>query len=206
MEALCHRGKFRFILSAYLQIRAFVFAKINWRCFIISTKKELEINEEIRDKEVRVIGADGSQMGIMSAEQALKLAEEANMDLVKIAPTAVPPVCRVMDYGKYRFEQQKKEKENKKNQKVVETKEVRLSINIDTNDFNTKVNQANKFLKNGDKVKVSIRFRGREMAHSKLGLDVMQRFGEAIVGGTIEKPAKLEGRNMLMFIAPAHNK
>ena len=206
MEALCHRGKFRFILSAYLQIRAFVFAKINWRCFIISTKKELEINEEIRDKEIRVIGADGSQMGIMSAEQALKLAEEANMDLVKIAPTAVPPVCRVMDYGKYRFEQQKKEKENKKNQKVVETKEVRLSINIDTNDFNTKVNQANKFLKSGDKVKVSIRFRGREMAHSKLGLDVMERFGQAIEGGTIEKAAKLEGRNMLMFIAPAHNK
>ena len=200
------KGKFRFILSAYLQIRAFVFAKIIWRCFIISTKKELEINEEIRDKEIRVIGADGSQMGIMSAEQALKLAEEANLDLVKIAPTAVPPVCRVMDYGKYRFEQQKKEKENKKNQKVVETKEVRLSINIDTNDFNTKVNQANKFLKNGDKVKVSIRFRGREMAHSKLGLDVMERFGQAIEGGTIEKPAKLEGRNMLMFIAPAHNK
>ena len=200
------KGKFRFILSAYLQIRAFVFARFNWRCFIISTKKELEINEEIRDKEVRVIGADGSQMGIMSAEQALKLAEDANLDLVKIAPTAVPPVCRVMDYGKYRFEQQKKEKENKKNQKVVETKEVRLSINIDTNDFNTKVNQANKFLKNGDKVKVSIRFRGREMAHSKLGLDVMERFGQAIEGGTIEKAAKLEGRNMLMFIAPAHNK
>ena len=200
------KGKFRFILSAYLQIRAFVFAKIIWRCFIISTKKELEINEEIRDKEIRVIGADGSQMGIMSADKALKLAEEANLDLVKIAPTAVPPVCRVMDYGKYRFEQQKKEKENKKNQKVVETKEVRLSINIDTNDFNTKVNQANKFLKNGDKVKVSIRFRGREMAHSKLGLDVMERFGQAIEGGTIEKAAKLEGRNMLMFIAPAHNK
>ena len=200
------KGKFRFILSAYLQIRAFVFAKINWRCFIISTKKELEINEEIRDKEIRVIGADGSQLGVMSADKALKLAEEANLDLVKIAPTAVPPVCRVMDYGKYRFEQQKKEKENKKNQKVVETKEVRLSINIDTNDFNTKVNQANKFLKNGDKVKVSIRFRGREMAHSKLGLDVMERFGQAIEGGTIEKAAKLEGRNMLMFIAPAHNK
>ena len=193
-------------MSAYLQIRAFVFAKIIWRCFIISTKKELEINEEIRDKEIRVIGADGSQLGVMSADKALKLAEEADMDLVKIAPTAVPPVCRIMDYGKYRFEQQKKEKENKKNQKVVETKEVRLSINIDTNDFNTKVNQANKFLKNGDKVKVSIRFRGREMAHSKLGLDVMERFGQAIEGGTIEKAAKLEGRNMLMFIAPAHNK
>ena len=155
---------------------------------------------------MRVIGADGSQMGIMSSSAALKLAEEANLDLVKIAPTANPPVCRVMDYGKYRFEQAKKEKENKKNQKVVETKEVRLSLNIDTNDFNTKVNQANKFLKNGDKVKVSIRFRGREMAHSKLGLDVMERFGQAIEGGTIEKAAKLEGRNMLMFIAPAHNK
>ena len=183
----------------------FAFYK-KWRCFIISTKKELEINEEIRDKEIRVIGADGSQLGVMSADKALKLAEEADMDLVKIAPTAVPPVCKIMDYGKYRFEQQKKEKENKKNQKVVETKEVRLSINIDTNDFNTKVNQANKFLKNGDKVKVSIRFRGREMAHSKLGLDVMERFGQAIEGGTIEKAAKLEGRNMLMFIAPAHNK
>ena len=206
VESPYNKGKFRFILSAYLQIRAFVFAKIIWRCFIISTKKELEINEEIRDKEIRVIGADGSQLGVMSADKALKLAEEADMDLVKIAPTAVPPVCRVMDYGKYRFEQQKKEKENKKNQKVVETKEVRLSINIDTNDFNTKVNQANKFLKNGDKVKVSIRFRGREMAHSKLGLDVMERFGQAIEGGTIEKAAKLEGRNMLMFIAPAHNK
>ena len=206
VESPYNRGKFRFILSAYLQIRAFVFAKIIWRCFIISTKKELEINEEIRDKEIRVIGADGSQLGVMSADKALKLAEEADMDLVKIAPTAVPPVCKIMDYGKYRFEQQKKEKENKKNQKVVETKEVRLSINIDTNDFNTKVNQANKFLKNGDKVKVSIRFRGREMAHSKLGLDVMERFGQAIEGGTIEKAAKLEGRNMLMFIAPAHNK
>ncbi|MBQ6929519.1 MAG: translation initiation factor IF-3 [Oscillospiraceae bacterium] len=206
VESPYNKGKFRFILSAYLQIRAFVFAKIIWRCFIISTKKELEINEEIRDKEIRVIGADGSQLGVMSADKALKLAEEADMDLVKIAPTAVPPVCKIMDYGKYRFEQQKKEKENKKNQKVVETKEVRLSINIDTNDFNTKVNQANKFLKNGDKVKVSIRFRGREMAHSKLGLDVMERFGQAIEGGTIEKAAKLEGRNMLMFIAPAHNK
>ncbi|MBE6888316.1 MAG: translation initiation factor IF-3, partial [Ruminococcaceae bacterium] len=123
---------------------------------MISTKKELEINEEIRDKEIRVIGADGSQLGVMSPDKALKLAEEADLDLVKIAPTAVPPVCRIMDYGKYRFEQQKREKENKKNQKVVEIKEVRLSINIDTNDFNTKVNQANKFLKNGDKVKVSI--------------------------------------------------
>ena len=131
VESPYNKGKFRFILSAYLQIRAFVFAKIIWRCFIISTKKELEINEEIRDKEIRVIGADGSQLGVMSADKALKLAEEADMDLVKIAPTAVPPVCKIMDYGKYRFEQQKKEKENKKNQKVVETKEVRLDISND---------------------------------------------------------------------------
>lgn len=142
----------------------------------------------------------------MSPDKALKLAEEADLDLVKIAPTAVPPVCRIMDYGKYRFEQQKREKENKKNQKVVEIKEVRLSINIDTNDFNTKVNQANKFLKNGDKVKASIRFRGREMAHSKAGLDVMARFGEAVEGGVIEKQAKLEGRSMQMVIAPASKK
>ena len=145
-------------------------------------------------------------MGIMSSSAALKLAEDANLDLVKIAPTANPPVCRVMDYGKYRFEQAKKEKENRKNQKVVETKEVRLSLNIDTNDFNTKVNQANKFLKNGDKVKASIRFRGREMAHSKAGLDVMARFGEAVEGGVIEKQAKLEGRSMQMVIAPATKK
>ncbi len=145
-------------------------------------------------------------MGVMSGAAALKLAEEANLDLVKIAPTANPPVCRIMDYGKYRFEQAKKEKENRKNQKVVETKEVRLSLNIDTNDFNTKVNQANKFLKNGDKVKASIRFRGREMAHSKAGLDVMARFGEAVEGGVIEKQAKLEGRSMQMVIAPTSKK
>lgn len=142
----------------------------------------------------------------MSADKALKMAEDANLDLVKIAPGATPPVCRIMDYGKYRFEQQKKEKENKKNQKIVETKEVRLSLNIDTNDFNTKVNQANKFLRNGDKVKASIRFRGREMAHSKAGLDVMARFGEAVEGGVIEKQAKLEGRSMQMVIAPASKK
>lgn len=160
----------------------------------------------IRDKEVRVIGANGDQLGVMSPEKALLLAEQADMDLVKIAPGATPPVCRIMDYGKYRFEQRKKEKENRKNQKVVEIKEVRLSLNIDTNDFNTKVNQANKFLKNGDKVKASIRFRGREMAHTKRGLDVMARFGESVEGGVVEKAAKLEGRSMQMIIAPAPKK
>lgn len=187
--------------------RSYFCLEFNWRCFIISTKKELEINEEIRDKEIRVIGADGSQLGVITPAQALKIAEEANLDLVKIAPTAAPPVCRIMDFGKFRFEQQKKDKENKKSQKVVGIKEVRLSLNIDTNDFNTKVNHALKFLKSGDKVKASIRFRGREMAHSKIGLEVMARFGEAVAeGGNIEKPAKLEGRSMQMFIVPLQNK
>ncbi len=131
------------------------------------------------------------------------MADEAGLDLVKIAPTAVPPVCRIMDYGKYRFEQAKKEKEARKNQKVVDTKEVRLGLNIDIGDFNTKVVQARKFLQHGDKVKVSIRFRGREMAHPELGLEPMKRFAEALEeDATVEKPAKVEGRNMLMFLAP----
>ena len=152
---------------------------------------------------MRVIGADGSQMGVMSASAALKLAEEANLDLVKIAPTAVPPVCRVMDYGKYRFEQAKKEKENRKNQKVVSIKEVRLSPNIDEHDFNTKVNQGIKFLKSGDKVKVSVRFRGREITHSSLGKDLLLRVQDAMSEvGVVEKGIKLEGRNMAMFVIP----
>ena len=176
-----------------------------WRCSVIANEVNM-INDEIQEKEIRLIGSDGEQMGLMSSAEAQKIADEQDLDLVMISPNAKPPVCKIMDYGKYRFEQQKKEKENKKNQKVVETKEVRLSINIDTNDFNTKVNQANKFLKNGDKVKASIRFRGREMAHSKAGLDVMARFGEAVEGGVIEKQAKLEGRSMQMVIAPASKK
>ena len=146
----------------------------------------MEINEEIRDREVRVIDADGSQLGVMSSRDALRRAEEKNLDLVKIAPQAVPPVCKILDYGKYRFEQQKREKENRKNQKVVDIKEIRLSLNIDTNDFNTKVNHAAKFLKNGDKVKVTIRFRGREMAHTELGLDVHKRFAAALPEAVVE--------------------
>ena len=136
------------------------------RCIPIAssnTTKELEINERIRDKEIRLIGADGSQMGIMSPRDALRMAMDQDLDLVKVAPQAKPPVCKILDYGKYRFEMQKREKEAKKNQKVVEVKEIRLSLNIDTNDFNTKVNQAAKFLAQGHKLKVSIRFRGREM-------------------------------------------
>ncbi len=143
----------------------------------------------------------------MSAKEALALAEKSNLDLVKIAPGANPPVCKIMDYGKFRFEQAKREKEAKKNQKVMEIKEVRLSLNIDTGDFNTKVNHALRFLRDGNKVKVSIRFRGREMAHTELGIDVMQRFAEACAEtGSVEKAAKLEGRSMLMFLVPKASK
>ena len=172
-----------------------------WRCFHISMK-ELLINEDIRDKEVRVVDADGSQLGILPTKEAQRIAEEKNLDLVKIAPQAIPPVCRIMDYGKFRFEQAKREKEARKNQKVIELKEIRLSLNIDVGDLNTKVNHAVKFLQDGSKLKVSIRFRGREMAHPEIGLAVMQKFAERVAEyGVIEKPAKLEGRQMLMFIA-----
>ena len=178
---------------------------IFWRCLGIS--KENQINEEIRDKEVRVISADGEQVGVMSAKEALSLAEKSNLDLVKIAPNAVPPVCKIMDYGKFKFEQAKREKEAKKKQKVMDIKEVRLSLNIDTGDFNTKVNHALRFLKDGDKVKVSIRFRGREMAHTDNGIVIMQRFADACSEtGSVEKPAKLEGRSMLMFLVPKASK
>ena len=151
---------------------------------------------------MRVIGADGSQFGIMSTKDALKLAAEKNLDLVKIAPQAQPPACKIMDYGKYRFEQAKREKEAKKNQKTVEVKEVRMSLNIDVHDFNTKVNQAKKFLLSGNKVKVSVRFRGREMTHTQLGNDLLERFKQAVSEeGAVEKPPKMEGRSLAMFIA-----
>ena len=165
------------------------------------------INEQIREKEVRVVSADGDQLGVMSSKDALELAESKGLDLVNIAPTAKPPVCKIMDYGKFRFEQAKREKEAKKNQKVMDIKEVRLSLNIDTGDFNTKVNHALRFLRDGDKVKVSIRFRGREMAHAENGKVIMQRFAEACAeNGTVEKAAKLEGRSMLMFLVPKASK
>lgn len=177
-----------------------------WRCFKIS-KQEIQINEEIRDKEIRVIDSQGGQLGIMSAAKALELAAEKNLDLVKIAPQAQPPVCKIMDYGKYRFEQAKREKEARKNQHIVDIKEVRLSLNIDTHDFNTKLNHTQKFIKGGDKVKVSIRFRGREMGHPELGSEIMNRFAEACQEfANVEKPAKLEGRSMIMFLAPKPNK
>lgn len=173
-----------------------------WRCVRIATAN-YQINEEIRDKEVRVIGADGAQLGIMSSAAALEIAEGKDLDLVKIAPGSNPPVCKIMDYGKFRFEQLKKEKEAKKNQKVVEVKEIRMSPSIDTNDFNTKVKNAQKFLKDGNRVKVTVRFRGREMAHTSLGEQLLKQFGaDCDEVATVAKGAKLEGRNMSMFLSP----
>lgn len=179
-----------------------------WRCFVISSNsKEMLINEQIRHKEVRVIDSDGSQLGILPIREAMEKAAARDMDLVLIAPQATPPACRIMDYGKFCFEKAKREKEARKNQKTIEIKEVRLSPNIDTHDFNTKLNHALRFLQNGDKVKVSIRFRGREMAHTKLGEEIMVKFAEACSEiGTVEKAPKLEGRNMLMFIAAKNTK
>ncbi|MBQ5398355.1 MAG: translation initiation factor IF-3 [Ruminococcus sp.] len=189
------------ILSAFLHLF------LLWRCFVISKKQEVQINESIRDNELRIIGPNGDQLGIMSAAEALDLAAKDDLDLVKIAPQAKPPVCKIMDYGKFKFEQAKREKEARKNQKTIDTKEVRLSLNIDTHDFNTKLNNAIKFIKKGDKVKVSIRFRGREMGHSEFGYDIMKRFSQACSEyAVINKPAKLEGRNMIMFLSPKPNK
>ena len=166
-------------------------------------KLDHQLNEEIRDKEVRLIGADGTQLGIMSGDEANKLAEEQGLDLVKISPAAVPPVCKIMDYSKFCFDQKKREKEAKKNQKVVEIKEIRMSPSIDTNDLNTKIKNAQKFLKDGNRVKVSVRFRGREMAHTNLGEKLLMDFAEACAEiSTMEKNPKLEGRFMGMFLAP----
>ena len=168
---------------------------------------EHQINEEIRDKEVRLISNDGEQLGIVAIQKAQDIAVEKGMDLVKIAPQAKPPVCKIMDYGKFRFEQAKREKEARKNQRVVEIKEIRLTPNIDIGDLNTKVKNACRFLKDGDKVKVSVRFRGREVTHSSLCQDLLHRFAELCSEcSTVEKQPKLEGRQMLMFLAPAKDK
>lgn len=165
------------------------------------TISELMINEQIRDKEVRVIGENGEQLGIMSAKEAQKLAEDAGLDLVKIAPTAKPPVCKIVDYGKFRYEQTRKEKEAKKKQRVIEVKEIRLSPNIDTNDLNTKVNAARKFLTKGDKVKITLRFRGREMAHMNNSKHILDDFAASLSDvAIVEKPPKVEGRSMTMFL------
>ena len=163
----------------------------------------MQVNEQIRDSEVRVIGDGGEQLGVMSSRDAQRLADEKNLDLVKIAPTATPPVCRIMDYGKYRFEQAKREKEARKNQHIVEIKEVRLGLNTDIGDFNTKVKHAIRFLQEGNKVKVSIRFRGRELGHPEIGHEAMKKFAEACSEfASVERPSKMEGRHKVMFLAP----
>ena len=162
-----------------------------------------QINEEILDKEVRLIGDEGEQLGIMSAAEALRIATERELDLVKIAPGSNPPVCKIMDYGKFRFEQAKKEKEAKKNQRVIEIKEIRMSPGIDTNDFNTKLKNGQKFLADGDRVKVSVRFRGREMAHTDIGAQLLKDFAAKCADiANMDKAPKLEGRNMSMFLSP----
>lgn len=166
-------------------------------------KKEHQLNAEIRDKEVRLIGVDGEQLGIVSAREANEMAEERGLDLVKISPNATPPVCKIMNYGKYLFELSKKAKEAKKNQKVVEIKEIWLSMTIDVGDLNVKAKQTQKFLAAGNKVKVSIRMRGRQMAHSNLSIDVMKRFFELVKEfGTMEKQPLMEGRSVWMMLAP----
>ena len=181
------------------------------RALIMCSKPEVfkianaahQINEEIIDKEVRLIDDEGNQLGIMSAEEALKIATERELDLVKIAPGSNPPVCRIMDYGKFRFEQAKKEKEAKKNQRVIEVKEIRMSPSIDTNDLNTKLKNAQKFLADGDRVKVSVRFRGREMAHTEIGEVLLKEFASKCAEvANLDKAPKLEGRSMSIFLSP----
>ena len=165
-----------------------------------------QLNEDIRDKELRLIGSGGEQLGIMSAEEAQKIADEQGLDLVKISPQANPPVCKLMDYGKYRFEQGKREKEARKNQKIVQIKEVRLSATIDKHDLDVKAKAATKFLKSGDKVKVAIRFRGRQMAYAAQGREIMENFFDMVKeNASIERKPLMEGRNMIMVLAPANN-
>ena len=183
-----------------LIIRFYFYKKI-WRCPTIS--KELAINEQIRDKEIRVISDNGEQLGVMSAKEAQTIANNKNLDLVMISPNANPPVCKIMDYGKYKYEQSRKEKESKKKQKVVNIKEVRLRPGIEANDLNTKANQAIKFLKKGDKVKVELRFRGRELGHKDIGKEVMLKFIDIVkeFGEPTKAPA-FEGNNMVVMIDP----
>ena len=180
------------------------FAAVFCLCFkegLTISKNDLQINEQIRDNEIRVVSADGEQLGVMSAKEAQDIAYEKGMDLVKIAPKAQPPVCKIIDYGKYKYEQSRREKEAKKKQKTVEVKEVRMSPNIDANDLNTKVNNAKKFILKGNKVKVTLRFRGREMAHVQQSKHILEDFADMLKDvAQVEKPAKLEGRNMSMVL------
>ena len=193
------QGNISTSLGGYLY-SLFLLSKYTWRCCNI---KELQINEEIREREVRLIDDQGEQLGVVDTREAMNIAIEKNLDLVKVAPNAKPPVCKIMDYGKYKYEQSKREKEARKNQKVINVKEVRLTPNIDVHDLDVKARQAVRFLESGDKVKVSVRFRGREMGHTQIGREVLKNFAvltEEV--GVIEKPARLEGRNMVMHLGP----
>ena len=195
---LDRHGRILYVRREQVDSYAIHFFIFLWRCKTIS---ELMINEQIRDKEVRLIGEEGQQLGIMSARDAQKLADEAGLDLVKIAPNATPPVCKIVDYGKFKYEQTRKEKEAKKKQKVIEIKEIRLSPNIDTNDLNTKISAARKFITKGDRVKVTLRFRGREMAHMNNSKHILDDFAQALADvAAIEKAPKVEGRSMTMFL------
>jgi translation initiation factor IF-3 len=177
----------------------------NWRWLNIS--KDMFVNDAIRAKQVRLVGQNGDQIGIISKQEALEMAQNANLDLVMVAPNAKPPVCRIMDYGKYRFEQQKRDKEARKNQKIINLKEIRLSPTIEEHDFNTKLRNAIKFLSNGDKVKASIRFRGRAIIHSEIGKKVLERLAnECAEVGTVESYPKMEGRSMFLVLAPKNEK
>lgn len=179
-------------------------AFILWRCLEI---KDLQINEAIRDKEVRLVGSDGEQIGVVDIAHAQNLADEAKLDLVKVAPGAKPPVCRIMDYGKYKYDLMKKEKESKKKQKVINVKELRFSPNIEEHDLQTKANQGKSFLSAGDRVKVSVRFRGRELGYTDIGRKVLDRFVELIADeGVVDKAPKMEGRSMVMFLSPKSEK
>jgi len=173
-----------------------------WRCSVIANEVNL-INDEIQEKEIRLIGSDGEQMGLMSSAEAQKIADEQDLDLVMISPNAKPPVCKIMDYGKYRFEQNKKVKEAKKNQHVMDVKEIRMSPGIGENDFNTKLKNGQKFLADGDRVKVTVRFRGREMAHTNIGEKLLRDFAAKCTDvANLDKEPKLEGRNMSIFLSP----
>ena len=173
-----------------------------WRCSVIANEVNM-INDEIQEKEIRLIGSDGEQMGLMSSAEAQKIADEQDLDLVMISPNAKPPVCKIMDYGKYRFEQNKKVKEAKKNQHVMDVKEIRMSPGIGDNDFNTKLKNGQKFLADGDRVKVSVRFRGREMAHTNIGEKLLRDFAEKCADvANLDKEPKLEGRSMSIFLSP----
>lgn len=186
--------------------RIFCCLHFNWRCLTIANI-EYQINEEIVDKQIRLIDEEGAQLGLMSAAEALNVAVERGYDLVKIAPNAVPPVCRLMDYGKFRFEQSKKDKEAKKNQHVIEIKEIRLSPGIGLNDFNVKLKAGQRFLNDGDRLKVEVRFRGREMAHPELGKELLDKYAEECKDiASVDKAAKMEGRRMSMFLSPKSGK